>query len=99
MRKKDKKAQTVMEMAVLILVIVAAAVAMQTYIKRGIQGRLRAGVDSIGEQYDPVATTSDFTMTHVSNTTTNTTTVTTPITVWGYDAWHQYVPTCVSTPV
>lgn len=64
------KGQSVMETAILVLVIVAALIAMQVYLKRGIQGRLRASVESIGEQYDPQATTSDFTITHLSNTTT-----------------------------
>lgn len=67
----NKRAQSVMEMGVLLLVIAAAMIAMQTYLKRGIQGRLREGVDNIGDQYDPGATTSDFTLTHVSNITTN----------------------------
>lgn len=65
-----------METAVLILVIVGALIAMQVYLKRGIQGRLRGGVDSIGEQYDPQATSSSFTINHVSNATTTTNTTT-----------------------
>lgn len=65
-----------METAVLILVIVGALIAMQVYLKRGIQGRLRSGVDSIGEQYDPKATSSSFTINHTSNATTTTNTTT-----------------------
>ena len=68
------KGQSVMETSILILVIVAALIAMQVYLKRGIQGRLRANVENIGEQYDPQATTSDFTLTHISNETTITNT-------------------------
>ncbi len=65
-----------METAVLILIIVSALIAMQVYLKRGIQGRLRTSIDSIGEQYDPQATSSNFTVGHTSNveTTTNTST-------------------------
>ncbi len=65
-----------METGVLILVIVSALIVMQIYLKRGVQGRLRSGVDSIGEQYDPQATNSSFTINHTSNATitTNTTT-------------------------
>ena len=72
-----------METAVLILVIVGALIAMQIYLKRGIQGRLRGGVDSIGEQYDPQATSSSFTINHISNATTTTNTTTQEKTVSG----------------
>lgn len=64
-----------METAILIMVIVAALFAMQIYLKRGIQGQLRDAATSIGEQYDPNATNSSFTVEHRSNTVsvTNTT--------------------------
>ncbi|MFH0940746.1 MAG: hypothetical protein V1840_02695 [Candidatus Omnitrophota bacterium] len=78
-----KRGQSVMETAVLILVIVGALIAMQVYLKRGIQGRLRSGVDSIGEQYDPQATSSSFTINHMSNATTTTNTSTQEKTVSG----------------
>ena len=73
---KKNMGQSVMETGVLILVIVGALIAMQVYLKRGIQGRLRSGVDSIGEQYDPQATSSNFTINHTSNATTTTNTTT-----------------------
>ncbi|MFA5039183.1 MAG: hypothetical protein WC732_05845 [Candidatus Omnitrophota bacterium] len=69
----NRQGQGTLEMAVLIVVIIFAFIAMQTYMKRGIQGRLRASVDSIGEQYDPERTTSDFSTTRVSNVTTRST--------------------------
>ena len=78
-----KRGQSVMETDVLILVIVGALIAMQVYLKRGIQGRLRSGVDSIGEQYDPQATSSSFTINHISNATTTTNTSTQEKTVSG----------------
>lgn len=62
-----KTGQAVMETAILILVIVAALFAMQVYLRRGMQGRLREATSSIGEQYDPSATNSTFSITHVSN--------------------------------
>ena len=58
------------EFAVLIIIIIAAFIAMQVYLKRGIQGRLRGNTDSIGEQYDPQKTSSDFTVSRASNITT-----------------------------
>ncbi len=68
----SRRGQTVMETAILLFVIVFAFVAMQTYTKRAIQGRLRASADQIGSQYDFAATSSDYTSRHVSNETTYT---------------------------
>ena len=68
-----RKGQSTFEMAILLVVIVLAVIAMQVYLKRTIQGRLKSGADQIGEQYDPVRTTSDFVINHVSNTTTTST--------------------------
>ena len=56
--------QSTLEYAVLIAVVAAAAIGMQIYVKRGIQGRLRQSADQVGEQYAPGKTTSTFT-THV----------------------------------
>jgi len=43
-----KKAQTTAEYAILIALIVGAVVAMQIYVKRGIQGRVKEVVDHTG---------------------------------------------------
>jgi len=48
-----KKGQTFMELSVLIAVIAAALIGMAVYLKRAYQGRLRATLDTIGEQYAP----------------------------------------------
>jgi uncharacterized protein (UPF0333 family) len=58
------KGQSTVEFGVLLVVIVTALVAMQFYLRRGIQGRLRSGVDSLGEQYDPEKSRSEFTINH-----------------------------------
>lgn len=42
---RNKRAQSTAEYAILIGLIVAAAVGMQTYIKRGLQGRARDATD------------------------------------------------------
>ena len=47
-----------MEYAVVIIVILGVLIAMQKYVKRGIQGRWKASVDELGEQYDPRRTNS-----------------------------------------
>ncbi|MBL7081311.1 MAG: hypothetical protein ISS44_01920 [Candidatus Omnitrophica bacterium] len=62
MRRRCKgKGQSTLEYAILIAVIVAGLIAMQVYLKRGYQGRLRSSVDDIGEQYSPGYTTSEYT--------------------------------------
>ncbi len=50
MFRKLKKAQNTAEYAILIGLIIAAATAMQTYIKRGLQGRIKGGVDYVATQ-------------------------------------------------
>ncbi len=75
MNDMNTKAQSTMETAILILIIVAALFAMQVYLKRGIQGRLRSDVESIGQQYDPEATESNsstFRSSYVRSTTVGT---------------------------
>lgn len=46
-----KKAQSSLEYAILIIIVLGALLSIQVYIKRGIQGRLRTATDDIGEQY------------------------------------------------
>lgn len=45
------KGQSTLEYAMVIAVIVAALVAMQIYMKRSVQGKLRSATDDIGQQY------------------------------------------------
>lgn len=46
-----KRAQSTLEYAVIIFVVVAGLLAMQTYIKKAAEGKLRESADEIGEQY------------------------------------------------
>lgn len=55
-----KKGQSTLEYAVVIAVVVGALLAMQVYIKRGIQGKLRQSSDDIGEQFSPGYTTGTY---------------------------------------
>lgn len=48
LRILGKRAQTTAEYAILIALIVGAVVAMQVYVKRGIQGRVKDVVDHTG---------------------------------------------------
>jgi Flp pilus assembly pilin Flp len=66
---KNKKAQQTAEYALLISLVVAAVIAMQTYAQRTIQGRIRdagdfltAQTSGIGntEQYEPYYLTTDY---------------------------------------
>lgn len=69
MRNKDIcKGQSTLEYAVIIVVVAAALLAMQIYMKRGVQGKMRESADSIGEQFDAVKTVANFTSEHTGTT-------------------------------
>lgn len=65
----NKKGQSTLEYAVIIAVIVAALIAMQAYVKRGLQGRLRQASDDIGEQFSTSNTSTNMTTTITVNST------------------------------
>jgi Flp pilus assembly pilin Flp len=73
MRKKINKShfgQSVTEYAVLLALVAAALMAMQVYLKRGIQGRIRDLADQISPtHYEQGQTTSNFTTEQVGQTT------------------------------
>jgi len=59
-----KNGQTFHEYVILLALVVTAFVAMQIYIKRGVQGRLRDLANQISpKQYEPLGTTSTATIT------------------------------------
>lgn len=49
--RKQKKGQSTLEYAILIIIIIGALLSLQVYIKRGIQGRLKSSADDIGMQF------------------------------------------------
>lgn len=51
-------AQTMLEYAVLVVVVTAAFLGAQIYFKRAIQGSIRESAEGIGEQYSPKHTLS-----------------------------------------
>lgn len=53
MLTKIRKAQSTLEYALLIGVIVGAFLAMQNYLKRSLQGRMQIIGDQMGDQYSP----------------------------------------------
>lgn len=55
-----KNGQISIEYAGIITCVIAALIAMQFYVKRAVQGRLREAADQIGRQYEPGSTKADF---------------------------------------
>ena len=47
------KGQSTVEYAVLTAIIIGALLTIQTYVKRGVQGRLKSSSDDIGDQFSP----------------------------------------------
>ena len=47
----QKRGQSALEYAVLVVIIIGALLSIQFYLKRGIQGRLKSSADDIGDQY------------------------------------------------
>jgi hypothetical protein len=75
------KGQSTAEYAVVIGLVIAAAVAMQVYVKRGIQGKVKDAVDYTDTsdtvtgktaQYEPYYATQDLTSTRAGATTSET---------------------------
>lgn len=63
MLRLGKKAQTTAEYAILIALVIGAVVAMQVYVRRGLQGRVRDVVDDItvgGQVDNPTAVENIF---------------------------------------
>ena len=60
-RQRSRKAQSTLEYAVAISVIVAALLVMQIYMKRGVAGKLRVATDQIGDQFNPYVATRNLT--------------------------------------
>jgi hypothetical protein len=56
-----KRGQSLLEYSALIIILLGAFVAAQSYVKRGIQGRWKSSVDDMGDQYDPRSTCSSIT--------------------------------------
>lgn len=53
LNKRRKKGQSTLEYAILIIIIMAALLSIQVYIKRGVQGRFKSAADDIGTQFSP----------------------------------------------
>lgn len=49
----NKKAQSTLEYALLISAVIAAFLAINLYLTRGVQGKLKGSADQLGDQFDP----------------------------------------------
>jgi len=50
---RSRKAQSTLEYAILILVVVMGLVAMQVYMKKAVHGRMKESTDRLGRQFVP----------------------------------------------
>ena len=64
----QRRGQSTLEYAVLIVVIIGALLTLQVYIKRGVQGRFRSAADDIGDQYSDGNTNAIKTINRSSST-------------------------------
>ena len=70
MLRRYKRGQTVLEYVVLIIIVLGALLAISNYFKRALQGRWKAAMDDMGDQYDPRV--ADTSLRHTLVQTTNT---------------------------
>lgn len=65
--KFNARAQSTLEYAIIIMVVVGALLAMQIYMKRGLEGKLKDASDNIGAQYSAGNVASSHTTTTVTS--------------------------------
>lgn len=70
MLMRMKQGQSLLEYTIFLIIVLAAFLTMQNYIKRGFQGRWKSAVDDVGEQYDPQHVDSAIRHTMVSESST-----------------------------
>lgn len=69
MRRRNRKGQNTLEYVLLIVAVVGAFLAIQHYLNRGLQGRMRDSTDNIGEQFDSRLGSVEYTTTRKSYVT------------------------------
>ena len=70
MKPRFERAQTLLEYTIVLVIIVAALLTMNVYLRRGLQGRWKESVDQLGEQYNPGQTNSMMTQRMTSTSST-----------------------------
>ena len=71
MLKNKNRGQSIIEYSMLIMIIIAVLLSVGNYFKRGVQGRWKASVDELGDQYNPKTATGTIIHTIDSNANTN----------------------------
>jgi uncharacterized protein (UPF0333 family) len=67
---KNKKGQSALEYALVVAVAVIALLAVNMYMRKGIQGRLKESTDQIGRQFDANTFETSWQSASAGNTTT-----------------------------
>jgi hypothetical protein len=67
----NRKGQSTLEYAIVVAIIVGGLLAMQFYVKRGWEGKLRSAADDMGEQFEPAKYSGTLTLNSSSNVTQN----------------------------
>lgn len=70
-RLRKKTGQSILEYTTLVVIVIGALIAMTFYMKRGIQGRWKDTIDSMGDQYDPDLVDSQINESMSANVFTN----------------------------
>ena len=65
-----KKGQSTIEYTIVLIIVIGVFISMQSYVKRAFQGRWKAAVDDLGEQYDPTAVNMFITDSLIVNSNT-----------------------------
>ncbi|MDP2652466.1 MAG: hypothetical protein Q8Q08_00365 [Candidatus Omnitrophota bacterium] len=73
--RRGRRGQSTLEFVTLLIIIMGVFIAAGNYFKRGIQGRWKASIDELGDQYDPRLTNTSIKHILVSNTETRITTI------------------------
>jgi hypothetical protein len=72
-KMRKYQGQSTLEYAILVVIIIAALLSLQVYIKRGFQGRLRKSADDVGDQFSTAGdakynkTVTSHSVSHESN--------------------------------
>ncbi|MBU1124500.1 MAG: hypothetical protein KKC84_00565 [Candidatus Omnitrophica bacterium] len=63
-----KRGQSTLEYSIVIAVVIAALLALNVYLKRGVQGKLKDSADQIGSQFEPTSYNSSWSTTSSGET-------------------------------
>jgi len=69
---RSRRAQSTLEYALVIAAIIGALLAINAYMKKGVQGRLKESTDQIGKQFDASGNYTNAWQAVSSGTTTST---------------------------